>query len=213
MTSAEPSPPPAPAPRLILASRSASRRAMLDAAGIAHVAEPADVDEAAIKQQLLAEQANPPAIALRLAEEKAATVVARHPAGQRLHVIGSDSVVSVDGRLFDKPVDRADAAHHLSCFSGRALVLNSAVVLAAPGGQSWRHVAEARLDVRPLSAAFIADYLDQEWPAISQCVGCFRIEGPGVQLFSAMAGDYFTILGMPLLPLIGALRARQILPA
>jgi septum formation protein len=123
-------------------------------------------------------------------------------------VIGSDSVVSVDGRLFDKPEQREDAIQHLQLFSGKEMRLTSAVVVAEGGAPVWRHVDEARLLVRPLSEAFIEAYVDAEWPAIAGCVGCFRIEGPGVQLFSSVRGDHFTILGMPLLPLLGYLRLR-----
>jgi len=188
---------------LILASQSFSRRAMLDAAGVSYVARPAHVDEGAVKQALLDEGQPPRAIADALAELKALKIAQAEPDAL---VIGSDSVVSVAGQLFDKPVDRDNAAEHLRAFSGQTMLLTSAVVLARDGQAIWRHVGEARLDVWPLSEDFIETYLDAEWPAISGCVGCFRIEGPGVQLFSALHGDYFTILGMPLLPLLGQLR-------
>lgn len=197
-------------PLVILASQSASRRAMLDAAGVVYAVQPAHVDEAAMKDALLAENKTPRAIADALAELKALKISQRSP--QSL-VIGSDSVVSVDGRLFDKPEDRKDAIQHLQNFSGREMRLTSAVVVAEGGVPVWRHVEEARLLVRPLSDAFIETYLDTEWPAIAGCVGCFRIEGPGVQLFSSVRGDHFTILGMPLLPLLGYLRLRGAMPS
>ncbi|MFM6853522.1 MAG: Maf family protein [Sphingopyxis sp.] len=196
--------------QLILASQSASRRAMLDAAGVPYTAIAAHVDEAAMKTALLAQGRTPRAIADALAELKAIRLCQSHPAAL---VIGSDSVVSLNGQLFDKPVDRADAAAHLAAFSGQDLRLSSAVVVAQGGAPVWRHVEEARLFVRPLSAAFIDAYLDAEWPAIAGCVGCFRIEGPGVQLFSRVIGDHFTILGMPLLPLLGYLRVRGGMPS
>lgn len=183
---------------------------MLDAAGVSYVAQPAHVDEGAVKQALLDEGQPPRAIADALAELKAMKIAQAEPDAM---VIGSDSVVSVAGKLFDKPIDRANAAEHLRAFSGQTMLLTSAVVLASGGQAIWRHVGEARLDVWPLSEAFIERYLDAEWPAISGCVGCFRIEGPGVQLFSALHGDYFTILGMPLLPLLGQLRTLGHLPA
>jgi septum formation protein len=195
---------------LILASQSFSRRAMLDAAGVSYVAQPAHVDEGAVKQALLDEGQPPRAVADALAELKALKIAQAEPDAL---VIGSDSVVSVNGQLFDKPIDRANAAEHLRAFSGQTMLLTSAVVLASGGQAIWRHVSEARLDVWPLSEDFIERYLDAEWPAISGCVGCFRIEGPGVQLFSALHGDYFTILGMPLLPLLGQLRTLGHLPA
>ncbi len=193
---------------IILASQSASRRAMLDAAGIVYEARPAHVDETSVTAALLAEGQPPRALADALAELKALKISQGH--GEAL-VIGSDTIVSVEGRCFDKPTDRAAAADHLSAFSGRDMVLTSAVVVAQHGQPVWRHVDQARLTVRTLSPDFIASYLDAEWPAIAGCVGCFRIEAMGVQLFSAIKGDYFTILGMPLLPLLGYLRDRGVI--
>lgn len=190
---------------LILASQSESRKAMLGAAGVPCSTRPARIDEASVKAALLAEGQPPRNIADALAEMKALKVSAME---DEALVIGSDSIVSVNGKVFDKPVDRAGAAHHLRAFSGEEMLLNSAVVVAQAGAVDWRHVGQARLQVRVLSASFIDSYLDCEWPAIAGCVGCFRIEGPGVQLFSEIKGDYFTILGMPLLPLLGYLRER-----
>lgn len=192
---------------LILASQSASRRAMLDAAGVAHKAVPAALDERALEASL--GDAAPAAVATALAEAKALAVCAQHPGAL---VLGSDSLVSVAGRRFDKPASRAEAAEHLRFFSGQALELHSAAALARGGQVVWRHAALATLQVRALSEAFIAGYLDAEWPAVAGCVGVFRIEGPGVQLFEAIAGDHFTVLGMPLLPVLGALRAQGELP-
>ncbi len=192
-------------PALILASQSASRREMLDAAGVEYAVKPAHVDEGAMKAALLAQNQTPRAIADALAELKAIKIARQNP---HALVIGSDSVVSVDGRLFDKPDSRDNAVQHLQAFSGREMRLTSAVVVAEGGAPVWRHVEEARLLVRPLSDAFIETYLDAEWPAIAGCVGCFRIEGAGVQLFSGLRGDHFTISGMPLLPLLGYLRLR-----
>jgi septum formation protein len=128
-------------------------------------------------------------------------------------VIGSDSVVSAGGRLFDKPRDRDDAVEHLRFFSGKEMQLTSAVALASGGRLDWSHAQTARLQVRRLSEAFIAEYLDAEWPEVGYTVGVFRLEGRGVQLFDRIDGDHFTILGMPLLPLLGALRTRGLLPA
>ena len=126
-------------------------------------------------------------------------------------MIGSDSVVSVDGRLFDKPRDRADAADHLRFFSGKPMQLTSAVALARHGELEWSHVETAALQVRPLSEAFILDYLDAEWPEVGYTVGVFRLEGRGVQLFESIEGDHFTVLGMPLIPLLRALRDRGLM--
>ena len=127
--------------------------------------------------------------------------------------VGSDSAVSCDGRLFDKPRNCDEAADHLRFFSGKTMLLTSAVALAQGGKLDWRHVDTARLAVRQLSNGFITDYLDAEWPEVGYTVGVFRLEGRGVQLFDQIEGDHFTILGMPLLPLLGALRERGLLPA
>jgi septum formation protein len=122
-------------------------------------------------------------------------------------------VIEVQGRLLDKPADRSQAAEHLQFFSGKTIQLTSAVALACESAVDWTHAQTATLEVRDLSDDFIAGYLDREWPAVSYCVGVFRLEGPGVQLFERIEGDHFTILGMPLLPLLGALRERGLLPS
>jgi septum formation protein len=185
---------------LILASTSAIRRHMLDAAGVAYAAVKPDVDEQAFKARLTSAIE----IAASLAAAKACSVAEEW-------VIGSDSVVSVDGRLFDKPRDRDDAAEHLRFFSGKPMQLTSAVALAHHGELDWSHAETATLQVRPLTDAFIKDYLDAEWPEVGYTVGVFRLEGRGVQLFDSIHGDHFTILGMPLIPLLGALRDRGLL--
>src|SRR4029453_2562373 len=128
-------------------------------------------------------------------------------------VIGSDSIVCVDGGLYDKPRDRSEAAEHLLSFSGKAMELTSAVVLARNGSIEWRHVETATLYVRSLSKLFIEAYLKDEWPEVGHTVGVFRLEGRGVQLFDRIEGDHFTILGMPLIPLLGTLRERGLLLA
>ena len=187
---------------LILASQSASRRAMLTAAGVAYDAVPARIDEAAVKAAMAG--ARPRDLADALAELKALKISALHPEAL---VLGSDSLVALaDGTLLDKPVDRADAAAHLTAMAGGVHQLWSAAVLAQGGRAIWRHVEVAKLHVRPLSDLQIEAYLDREWPAIADCVGCFRIEGPGVQLFDRIDGSHFTVLGMPLLPVLGQLR-------
>ena len=191
---------------LILASTSAIRRQMLDAAGVSFETVPSNVDEHLIKNQL----SDPVEIAAKLAGAKAAAVSAGRPEDW---VIGSDSVVSVDGRIFGKPRDRDEAAGHLRFFSGREMHLTSAVALARDGEIDWLHGETARLQVRELSDAFIADYLHAEWPEVGYTVGVFRLEGRGVQLFERIEGDHFTILGMPLMPLLRALRGRGLLPA
>jgi septum formation protein len=187
---------------LILASTSAIRRQMLDAAGVAYEAVRPQVDE----DELKAGMSDAAAIALRLAEAKAVSVPGDW-------VIGSDSVVSCEGRPFDKPADRDEAAQHLRFFSGKTMLLTSAVALARRGKLDWSHGDTARLEVRKLSDNFIRDYLDAEWPEVGYTVGVFRLEARGVQLFSSIDGDHFTILGMPLVPLLSALRERGLLLA
>lgn len=194
---------------LILASQSASRTAMLSAAGVPFTAEPAHADEAALKAAMAG--AHPREVADALAELKALKVSARHPG--RL-VLGSDSLaVLADGTILDKPTSRVEAREHLRRMSGVRHDLVSAAVVAENGQPVWRVVDKAKMFVRPLSDAFIDVYLDAEWPAIAGCVGCYRIEGPGAQLFARIDGSQFTVLGMPLLPVLDYLRVRKVLPA
>ena len=186
---------------LILASQSGSRKAMLEAAGVAFTARPAHVDERALEAEMA--EAAPVRVALALAAAKALAGSADNPGAL---VLGSDSLVTVAGRRFDKPGSRDDAAAHLRAFSGQTMQLHSAAALARGGAVLWQDHAVAVLRVRPLSDGFIADYLDHEWPAVAGCVGVFRIEARGVQLFESIEGDQFTVLGMPLLKVLGALR-------
>ena len=179
---------------------------MLDAAGVEYQAISADIDESAAKAGLKDSEA----IAAGLAAAKALSISERR---RDDWVIGSDSVISVDGRLFDKPRDRDQAAEHLRFFSGEPMQLTSVVALARGGAVDWHHTGRATLQVRPLSKEFIHAYLDAEWPEVGYCVGVFRLEGRGVQLFESIDGDHFTILGMPLIPLLGALRQRGLLLA
>jgi septum formation protein len=191
---------------IVLASKSASRRTMLGAAGVEFEVRPAAIDERALEAQLA--DARPAEVALALAEAKALSVD-----GAGRPVLGSDSVVTVAGRRFSKPASRAQAAEHLRFFSGQTMELHSAAAIARGGRVEWSHVALATLEVRALSDAFIEKYLVAEWPEVGQCVGVFRIEGLGVQLFESIEGDMFTVLGMPLLPVLGALRQFEELPA
>ena len=192
---------------IVLASQSASRRAMLDAAGIAFRTHPAHVDERAIEQGLVG--AEPETVALELAKAKALAVSGDYP-GEL--VLGSDSLVACDARRFDKPADRDAAAEHLRFFSGKTMHLHSAAALAHDGDVLWSGHSLARLQVTEMSEHFIETYLDAEWPAVAGCVGVFRIEARGVQLFESIEGDHFTVLGMPLLKVLGALRELGVLP-
>jgi septum formation protein len=191
---------------LILASGSPIRRQMLEQAGVEHRVIPAEIDESVMKTALL----GPAVIAAGLARAKAIAVSQEWP---EAWVIGSDSIVTVEGMRFDKPVLRENAAEHLRFFSGKVMALTSAVALARGGELEWAVSDEAELLVRNLSDDFIQSYLDMEWPEVAYCVGVFRMEGRGVQLFEKVDGSYFTILGMPLLPLLGALRERGLVPS
>ena len=192
---------------LILASQSASRRAMLDGAGVPFMAVPAEVDERALEAGLGSDE--PAEVARHLARAKATAVSERHPGRW---VLGSDSLVVCAGRRFDKPHDQATAAEHLRFFSGQTMELHSAAALARDGVVTADCDDKAELFVRALSDGFIAGYLDAEWPGVSGCVGVFRIEGLGVQLFDSVHGDHFTILGMPLFRVLGMLRQFGVIP-
>ena len=191
---------------LILASNSQIRRSMLEQAGLVFEARAPGFDEESAKQGL---GGDGEILARALAEGKATSVAA----GSDDWIIGSDSVVAVDGVRYSKPRDRDEAATHLRAFSGRMMLLSSAVALARKGRVEWVHAETARLHWRSLSDNFIAAYLEEEWPEVSYCVGVFRMEGRGVTLFDRVDGSYFTILGMPLLPLLGALRERGLMPS
>lgn len=192
---------------LLLASTSPIRGLLLANAGVPCKAVSPGVDEEAIKAT---HGGNDAELATALAQAKALSVSRGEPDAW---VIGSDSLVSVNGRRFSKPDGREEAAAHLRCFSGKAMTLTSAVSLARGGAVDWSASQQARLQVRPLGEDFIQRYLDADWPEVSYCVGVFRLEGPGVQLFERIQGDHFTILGLPLLPLLGALRERGLLPS
>lgn len=194
--------------QIILASASGSRKAMLEAAGVLYDAVPAKIDERSLEAEMAG--AEPGEIAQALAAAKAAEVSGSHPGKW---VLGSDSLVEIDDRRFDKPASREEAAEHLRFFSGRVMTLHSAAALARDGRIDWVEGDFARLSVRDLSEEFIEAYLVAEWPAVGHCVGVFRIEGRGSQLFERIAGDQFTVLGMPLLPVLGALRERGVILA
>lgn len=194
---------------LVLASVSAARRAMLDDAGVPHQAMPPQVDEDAAKQAFRAEGYGARAIADGLAELKAVKL------SQRLSgalVLGADQTLNtVDGMLFDKPGSRDEAQAQLVKLRGTTHTLTSAAVIALDGQPVWRAADEAKLTMRDFSNAFLEHYLDAEWPVISGCVGGYRLEAMGVQLFSRIRGDHFTILGLPLLAVLDYLRTRGVL--
>ena len=181
---------------------------MLRAAGVDFTQVAAELDERALEAEMA--DAEPHEVAQALAAAKAAAVPTEAAGGQL--VLGSDSLVVVESRRFDKPPTRGAAAEHLRFFSGRVMELHSAAALVRQGRVEWVGHALARLKMRELSDASIERYLDAEWPGVGQCVGVFRIEGRGVQLFEWIAGDHFTVLGMPLLDVLGALRDLGELP-
>ena len=188
---------------LVLASRSRSRSTLLAGAGLDFATEPSNVDERAVEEPLLAAGADPGAIALHLAEAKARDVAARRP-GEL--VLGCDQTLGLGAERFVKPEDRTEAKAHLERLRGRTHELHSALVLAQDGEILWRHVSVARMTMRPFSDTWLADYLDRAGDAVLSSVGCYQLEGIGIGLFEAIDGDYFTILGLPLLPLLAELR-------
>lgn len=196
------------APRLVLASASPSRASVLRHAGIAALNEPAQLDEAEVKAALRADGAGPRDIAETLAELKAQKVSRRRPGA---FVIGADQMLECEGDWLDKPTDLAQAADQLRFLSAKTHRLISAVCVVRDGTRLWHHVAVASLTVRPLSEAFIAAYLAAVGPAALSSVGAYQLEGLGAQLFTRIEGDYFAILGLPLLPLLDFLRNHEVI--
>ena len=198
--------------QIILASTSRARREMLAAAGVAFTVEAADVDEPAIRKTLLAAKsaATPPQIADALARAKAEDVSQRHKGSL---VIGGDQVLALGTELLTKAKDEAAARATLKKLRGMTHELHSAVALAVDGRVLWTHTGTARLKMRDFSDAFLEEYLTRAGDRIGQSVGAYELEGLGVQLFDKIEGDYFTILGLPLLPLLAELRAHGMIAA
>ena len=196
-----------PPGHVVLASKSAARRAVLTGAGVPFEAAGSGVDEDITKARLLAEGADPRTVAEALAEEKAHAV--SH--GRPQLVIGADQTLDLDGRLFDKVESPQAARDRLRLLRGRTHHLHSAVVVAEKGATIWRETVSATLTMRDITDDYIDRYLAAEGEAALGSVGCYRLEGLGVQLFSAIEGDYFTILGLPLMGLLDLLRQRGVL--
>ena len=191
---------------LVLASGSAARRQMLEAAGLAFEVEVPRVDEEAAKASLRAEGLKPRDQADALAELKALSVSRRH-AG---FVIGADQMLAVEGETLDKPKDQAEARAHLLRLRGRTHELITAAVVAREGAVIWRHIETPKLKVRAFSDAFLDDYLSRAGEQVMRSVGAYQLEGLGAQLFERVEGDYFSVLGLPLLPLLAFLREHGI---
>lgn len=190
---------------LILASGSDIRAKLLQQAGVDHVMERPRVDEEIIKQAMLAEAATPRDIADALAEMKARKVSDKHPGTL---VLGCDQVLDHRGVMLSKPVDPDDAIEQLKTLRNDRHSLLSAAVLCEDGKPIWRHVGHVRLRMRQVSDSYIADYVARNWASIQHAVGCYKLEEEGVRLFSNIEGDYFHVLGMPLLELLNYLTQR-----
>ncbi len=190
---------------LTLASKSEARASLLRGAGLTINIAPPGVDEDALKLAMRAEALSPKDQAEYLAEMKAVKVSAAKPG----LVLGGDQMLSLDGEGFDKPQSLDEAAHRLHQFQGKMHHLETAIVIAENGEAIWRHVSRPRLTMRALGADEIDAYLKTVGEDVLASVGAYKLEGPGVQLFSAIEGDYFSILGLPLLPLLGFLRGRE----
>ena len=191
---------------LILASQSRARQMLLANAGIGFQAVPADIDERAVQQA--SGLAAPGDIAALLAREKALWVSARHPGK---YVVGADQTLALGDRLFSKPAGREQAAEQLRALAGHAHALHSAVAVARDGKILFAETAIARMSMRPLSEAEITVYLDAAGEAVTSSVGAYQLEGLGVHLFDRIEGDHFTVLGLPLLPLLAFLRSERLL--
>ena len=195
--------------RLVLASGSATRAQMLRGAGVPFLTDPADLDETAVKARCRREGRDALETAMAVARAKARTVAPRHPGKL---VLGSDQLLDGAGLWFDKPRDRAQAQAQLLALSGEEHRLATAAVLLRDGREAWSHAEAPALRMRPLSRDFIDRYLDAAGDAVLGSVGAYQLEGLGAQLFEAVEGDYFAVLGLPLLPLLAALRREGVLP-
>lgn len=193
---------------IVLASASATRRSLLEQAGVPFVVDTAAVDEAAVKGAMRQETANPARVAEVLAELKATRVSSRHPGAI---VIGADQMLDCEGAWFDKPESVEAARVQLLALRGRSHRLTSSVVAVRDGTRLWHHTEAAKLTMRQFSDAFLDQYLAAAGAAATTSVGAYQLESLGAQLFMTVEGDHFTILGLPLLPLLDFLRENGVL--
>ncbi|MEL4377694.1 Maf-like protein [Brucella cytisi] len=194
--------------KLVLASKSPFRSALLKNAGIEFSTASADIDERAVEAPLYETGATPEEVAQVLAEAKALDVSEKNPGAV---VIGCDQTLSLGDEIFHKPADMEAARRQLLKFSGKTHQLNSAVVLVKDGKTLWRHVSIARMTMRDLDPGFVGRYLGRVGDVALSSVGAYQVEGPGIQLFDKIEGDYFTIVGLPLLPLLAELRKENLI--
>lgn len=190
---------------LVLASGSASRRAILEKAGVSFSIDPADIDEAAFKRGFAG---SPGALALALAEAKALAVSRRQPGA---YALGADQVLEFEGAAYDKARDVAEARARLEMFAGRTHWLKGGLAIARDGEVIWRHESACRMEMRPLSNAFLDRYMAEAGDILTKGVGAYAYEGLGAQLFSEVEGDFFAVLGLPLLPLLAFLREEGVI--
>ncbi|MDF0601283.1 Maf family protein [Psychromarinibacter sp. C21-152] len=194
---------------IILASGSAIRRQLLENAGVPFDADPVRVDEDTIRDTMQADGAAPRDIADALAEAKARRGSARHPDAL---VIGCDQVLNFDGRLLTKPDSPAEARAQLDALAGKRHQLLSAAVIYENGEPQWRHIGVVRMQMRQPSETYLDDYVARNWESIRSSVGGYKLEEEGIRLFTRVDGDYFTVLGLPLIEILGYLTTRGILP-
>jgi septum formation protein len=199
-----------PVPRLILASASASRQALLRAAGLTFAIQPADVDEAEVKRTSRAEGASAAEAALKLAELKARRVALHDPDAL---VVGADQILVCGNEWFDKPADVPAAGVQLRALRGRTHALATAVACLRDGQRVWHHMVEPRLTMRQFSDSFLDAYLAAEGSEVTTTVGAYRLEGRGIHLFEHIEGEHAAILGLPLLALLGFLCRHGVLAA
>ncbi len=195
--------------KIILASGSPFRKQLMEAAGLAFTAEPARIDEREIEAPLVAGGASPEAVATALAKAKAEDVARRNP---QAFVIGSDQVMSMDGRLFHKCTSVEMAREQLRSMRGKTHRLSSAISIVRNGEEIWRHISVADLTFRRFTDSFLASYIANAGEKVLLTVGAYSYEGLGQQLFEKVEGDFFTIIGLPMLPLLAALRDLTIIP-